>query len=66
MQLIALNLKIVRLPDDQKQAVMIHQVASVPARDAGALFDEAGREMLFMLNSDWLHSISSYSLLFSA
>lgn len=50
MQLIELNLNLVRLPDDQKQAVMIHQMASIPVRDAGALFDEAGREMLFMLN----------------
>ena len=51
MQLVALNLKLVRLPDDQKQAVMIHQMASVPARDSGALFVKAGREMLFMLNA---------------
>jgi len=42
---------LVRLPDDQKQAVMICQMASIPARDAGALFVKAGREMLFMLNN---------------
>ncbi|MGG6099883.1 hypothetical protein QNH99_21990 (plasmid) [Pantoea allii] len=61
MQLVALNLKIVRLPDDQKQAVMIHQVASVPARDAGALFVKAASygaeikaviDFLFMLFND--------------
>lgn len=34
------RIQLVRLPDDQKQAVMIHQVASVPACDAGALFDD--------------------------
>ncbi|MDJ0035403.1 hypothetical protein QM637_06085 [Pantoea allii] len=56
MQLIELNLNLVRLPDDQKQAVMIHQMASIPVRDAGALFDEAGREMLFMLNKISRHA----------
>lgn len=36
------RIQLVRLPDDQKQAVMIHQVTSVPARDAGALFVKEG------------------------
>jgi len=45
------RIQLVRLPDDRKQAVMIHQMAIVPARDVGALLDEAGREMLFMLNN---------------
>ncbi|MBW1254010.1 hypothetical protein [Pantoea allii] len=48
------RIQLVRLPDDQKQAVMICQMASIPARDAGALFVKAEREMLFMLNNQLL------------
>ncbi|MDJ0041214.1 hypothetical protein [Pantoea allii] len=48
------RIQLVRLSDDQKQAVMIHQVASVPARDAGALFVKAasyGAEIKAVIHS---------------